>query len=128
MSATDCPNCNTDSMPQSYPVRVDVDTLVEDKALQFSNFDGVESAQKDSRDTIELQITQSTYDTHNHFKNRRKFANMPHIQIEDVDDGVVHLTFDTQQLPNIVTAFRCQGCNHVWDPELGDLNWATPAM
>lgn len=125
---SDCPNCGTDTMPESYPVRVDSDTLVQDKSLQFSNFDGVESAEPTDSNVVELQIIQSAYKIHNHFKNRRKFSEIPHITVVDIDDGLVHLEFDFRQLPNIVTAFRCQECNHVWDPELGDLNWATPVI
>lgn len=125
---SNCPNCNTDAMPESYPVRVDIGTLVEDKALQFSNFDGVKSAQPSQNNTVEIQIVQSAYDTYNHFKNRRKFDEMPHVNVKDVEDGVVHLEFDPQQVPNIVTAFHCRECDHVWDPELGDLNGATSVL
>lgn len=128
MSGTKCPNCDTESMPESYPVRVNPDTLVEDKAVQLSNFEGVRSSSVLNDNSVELQIAQSAYETRNHFKNRRKFDSMPHIEVEDVNDGVVHLQFDLQQLPNIVTAFRCRDCGHVWDPELGDLNGATPTI
>lgn len=125
---SNCPNCNTDIMPESYPVRVDTNTLVEDKALQFSNFDGVKSAETTKNNTIELEIVQSAYETNNHFKNRRKFEEMPHIKVKDSKNGVVQVRFDTRQLTNIVTAFHCPECDHVWDSELGDLNWATPAI
>lgn len=128
MSRIKCPDCNTELIPESYPVRVDPDTLVEDKSIQLSNFEGVKSSSALNGDTVELQIVESTYETQNHFKNRKKFESMPHIEVEDVKNGVVHLKFDLQQLPNIVTAFRCRDCDHVWDPELGDLNSATPAI
>lgn len=125
---TDCPNCSTDIMPESYPVRVDNIKLIKHKALQFSNFNGVESAQPIGENTIKIHIIQSSYNTNNHFRNRQKFADMPHIDVEDIKKGIVHLTLDTQQIENIVTAFRCPKCDHIWDSELGDLNSATPVI
>ena len=115
-----CPEC--EHIPvQSCPMSVDRESYARVQARIWPDvYDGIAGAtvaELNDASSIRLDIDQDAYATENFFKHRRTYEEMSHVEVIDVEAGVVDVWFRETQ--TTITAWRCPECAIVWDDTLG---------
>lgn len=123
MPVPHCPHCDH-FPPQSHPTGVSAESYVRVQSRIWPDtYKGITDASarvENETPVLSLTIDQETYTTHNFFQHRRAYANKPHLELRDVDDGLVEIWF--HETARTITAWKCSNCGLIWDSTLGTLH------